>query len=272
MGTPTNIRLFVSDVDGTLLNAKKELSDATRKAIKKLQDSGVAVSLVSSRPPRGMQWIIDELGILHACAALNGGMIFDPDLSVLSEYHLHESLASEIVAMLEERGFSPWVYTDSDWYVRSFDAPHVSHETDAVRFEPIQFESVADIHGPIIKITGINDDESLVAAAQHLIGYKFCESVSVSRSLPNRIEITHYGANKATAVTAIAAAVGVDAQSVATAGDGENDIPMFRNSSFSIAMGQAPGEVRRAATQTTTPNSTDGLAWAIGEYLLKPRA
>lgn len=271
MEKATDIKLFVPDVDGTLLNAQKELTEATRKALKRLQDAGISLSLVSSRPPRGLKWIIDELGIRNACAALNGGVIIDPDLSALSAYHLRESLAREVVALLEEHGVSPWIYTDSDWYVRSLDGAHVSREADVVRFEPRTFEQIDEIHDPIVKITGINDDESLIASAQHLIGFRFGESVSVSCSLPNRIEVTHHDANKATAISAIAAAAEVDTQNVATAGDGENDIPMFRSSGFSIAMGQAPDEVRRAATQTTTANSSDGLAWAIEQFLLKPR-
>lgn len=271
METPIDIKLFVSDVDGTLLNAQKELTDATRKAIGRLQDAGISLSLVSSRPPRGLKWIIDDLGIVHACAALNGGVIVDPDLNVLSAYHLRDSVAREIVALLEEHGFSPWVYTDSDWYVRSLDAPHVSREAEVVRFAPKPFEQINDIREPLVKITGINDDELLIASARHLIGNRFGDSVAVSCSLPNRIEVTHRDANKATAISAIAAAAEVDTLSVATAGDGENDIPMFRNSGFSIAMGQAPDEVRRAATQTTTGNSSDGLAWAIEQFLLKPK-
>lgn len=272
MGLPIDITLFVSDVDGTLLNAQKELTDATRKAIRRLQDSGVAVSLVSSRPPKGLKWIIDELGIRHVCAALNGGVIIESDLSVLSEYHLRGSLAQEIVVLLEEHGFSPWLYTDTDWYVRDPDAEHVSHEASVVRFQPSQFESVDAISGPVIKITAVSDDESALASARHLINHRFSESVSISCSLPNRMEITHRDANKATALAAIAAVVNATPEQIATAGDGENDIAMFRNSGLSIAMGQAAVEVRRAAAQTTTANSSDGLAWAIEEFLLKPRS
>jgi hypothetical protein len=268
---PRNIQLFVSDVDGTLLNAQKELTEATRKAIKRLRDAGIPISLISSRPARGLKWLIDELDLQHACAALNGGVIIDPQLNILSSYHLRDALIQEIVGLIEAHGLASWIYTETDWYVPRLDAEHVRHETGVVRFEPLLFKTLADLNGPVIKITGISDNDATIVACQDLLQRKFGERLSFSCSLPNRLEITHHDANKGTAIEAIGATIGVAPESIATAGDGENDILMFRNSGFSIAMGQAPVEVRRAASVTATTSSQDGLAWAIEEFLLKHR-
>lgn len=265
------IELFVSDVDGTLLNAQKELTEKTRQAIRNLQLAGIAVSLVSSRPPNGLRWILDELDIQHACAALNGGVIIDPDLEVISSYPIRGPLLQAIVTVIQEEGLAPWVYTESEWFVRSVGGDHVGHEASVVRFEPQQLPSLSKIRGAAIKITGISDKELAILAAQNRLRREFGEELSLSCSLPNRLEITHRDANKGTAVLAIAATIEIAPQNIATAGDGENDILMFRNSGFSIAMGQAADEVRRAATQTTTSNSVDGLAWAIEQFLLKPQ-
>jgi hypothetical protein len=87
--------------------------------------------------------------------------------------------------------------------------------------------------------------------------------------LANRLDATYHAANKGGAVIAIANELGIPLRNVATAGDGDNDIAMFRESGLSIAMGQAPPEVHRAASHTTTSNGDDGLAWAIEEMILK---
>lgn len=271
MGLHNGIQLFVSDVDGTLLNAQKELTEKTHQAIRKLQLAGVAVSLVSSRPPKGLRWLLDELEIQHACAALNGGVIIKPDLEVLSSYIIRGPLLEAIVTVIEEEGLAPWVYTESEWFVRNVGGDHVAHEAAVVRFVPEQLPTLSKLRGAAIKITGISDNEATIMAAQNRLSHEFGEEISLSCSLPNRLEITHHEANKGTAVTAIAATMEIAPQHIATAGDGENDILMFRNSGFSIAMGQAPDEVRRAATQTTTSNFVDGLAWAIEQFLLKPQ-
>lgn len=266
---PHNIQLFVSDVDGTLLNAQKEVTAATRKAIKRLRDAGVAISLISSRPARGLKWLIDELELHHACAALNGGVIIDPQLNILSAYHLRAATTQEIVGLIEAQGLTPWIYSELNWYVPSLDAEHVRHEMNVVKFEPSLFETLADIDGPIVKITGISDHSEAIISSRDLLTRKLGERLSLSCSLPNRLEITHHDANKGSAIEAIGATINLAPDVIATAGDGENDIPMFRKSGFSIAMGQAPVEVRRAANVTATANSQDGLAWAIEEFILK---
>jgi hypothetical protein len=202
---------------------------------------------------------------------MNGGVIIDPQLDILSAYPLRPALAEEIHGLVESQGLWPWIYTETSWYVPNLDADHVRHETEVVRFEPLPFKTLADLDGPIIKITGISDDHDTILAAQHLLANKFGEQISLSCSLANRLEITHADANKGNAIEAIGATINIAPEAITTAGDGENDILMFRKSGFSIAMGQAPAEVRRAATVTATTSSQDGLAWAIEEFLLKRR-
>jgi HAD superfamily hydrolase (TIGR01484 family) len=57
------IRLVVSDIDGTLVRQDKSLSDGVVAAVQRLQNAGVAFSLISARPPSGMLWIAAKLGL-----------------------------------------------------------------------------------------------------------------------------------------------------------------------------------------------------------------
>lgn len=266
---PNDVRLFISDVDGTLLNTQKQVSPATEAAIKKLESAGIRFSLVSSRPAKGLKWLIDLLSIEDPCAALNGGTIIDSHLSVLSKQYIQAEIVQKIVQTIESYGMDPWIYTEADWYVRRVDAPHVRHEGDAVRFVPRLFTTLSDVHDPVVKIAGVSDDYASVAAAAVRLGSLFKNRLSISTSLANRLDVTHCGADKGQAVIAIANDLCIPLRNVATAGDGENDIPMFRECGLSVAMGQAPPEVHRAASHTTTSNGQDGLAWAIEEIILR---
>jgi len=264
-----DVRLFISDVDGTLLNTQKQVSPATEAAIKKLELGGIRFSLVSSRPAKGLKWLIDLLSIEGPCAALNGGTIIDSRLSVLSKRHIEAEIVQTIIETIENYGMDPWIYTEADWYVRRVDAPHVRHESEAVRFVPQLFTMVNNIRDPVIKISGLSDDYASVAAGAVRLGSLLKDQLSISTSLANRLDVTHHAANKGQAIIAIANELSIPLRNVATAGDGENDIPMFRECGLSIAMGQAPPEVHRAASYTTTSNGQDGLAWAIEEIILK---
>lgn len=268
---PHKIRLFVSDVDGTLLNTFKQLSSPTIEAIRELRQAGIHFSLVSHRPLQGLRELMDELQIEGACAALNGGVVVDQSFAVISEKNIRPALLPEIVGLIEGNGLAPWIYTRSAWYVPKAEGLHVQRESRALRFSPRLFETLGEITEPAIKIAAVGDNYYGIAACEDRLKQRLGTQLSISRTLANHLDISHLEANKGTAVASIAKMLGIPLDEVATAGDGENDIPMFRISKVSIAMGQAPPEVHRAASDTTTSNAQDGLAWAIQDLILRHR-
>jgi hypothetical protein len=266
---PRKIRLFVSDVDGTLLNTFKKLSPATIKAIRDLRQADIHFSLVSHRPLQGLRELMDELQIEGACAALNGGVIVDQSFAVIAEKNIRSALVQGIVGMIERYGLAPWIYTRTAWYVPQAKGPHVSRESQTLKFSPTLFEILGEITEPVIKIAAVGDDYFAVSECGDQLRRQLGAQLSISRTLANHLDVSHPDANKGAAVASIAAMLGIPLDQVATAGDGENDIPMFRVSKVSIAMGQAAPEVHRAASDTTTSNAQDGLAWAIQDLILR---
>jgi Cof subfamily protein (haloacid dehalogenase superfamily) len=268
---PRNIRLFVSDVDGTLLNPQRELSPATITAVRDLQSAGIQFALVSQRPLKGLYGLIECLSLASACAGLNGGVIIDRRLVFVSEQTIRSGMIQDVLGALKRFHLDAWIYTRNDWYVQQGAYAHVRHEADAVGMSPASYENVSEIAGPLVKVTGISDNYDQVIACETYLKFRFGNHLSISRPLANHLDISHRDANKGCAVAFMAGMLGVSLEEVATAGDGENDIPMFRISGLSIAMGQGSAEVHRAATCTTTSNADDGLEWAIRNLILKHR-
>lgn len=268
---PHRIRLLVSDVDGTLLDSQKKLSRATIDAVRDLGRAGVHFSLVSHRPLQGLKKLMQELDLRCVCAALNGGIIADEQLSVLLERNIRPATVQEVVGTIERYRLDPWIYTREDWYVPRLTGPHVQHEADSLDLSPIVFESLGEMGSLVIKISAVGDNYSDIQACEDQLRSQLDTQLAISRPLANHLDISHVDANKGAAVTAIAGLLKLPLEEVAAAGDGENDIPMFRVAGLSIAMGQAPPEVHRAATDTTTANSQDGLAWAIHHIILDNR-
>jgi hypothetical protein len=97
------------------------------------------------------------------------------------------------------------------------------------------------------------------------------DRASIARSQPYYLDVTPAGTDKGTLLTELARRLGIPTEEIVTLGDMENDVPMFRNSGFSIAMGNASAEVKHAASAVTLPNDQDGFAAAIEEIVL-PRA
>jgi HAD superfamily hydrolase (TIGR01484 family) len=82
----TQIRLVLSDVDGTLVTGEKALTARAVAAVRRLHDAGIAFAVTSGRPPRGMSMLIDPLDLRTPIAGFNGGTFARPDLSVIEAF------------------------------------------------------------------------------------------------------------------------------------------------------------------------------------------
>ena len=121
-----DIRLLLTDVDGTLAPDDKVLTPATLAAVGALRRAGIAFAVTSSRPPRGMRMLIAPLDLQTPLAGLNGGLIVQPDLSVIACCKLDLATARRAVALLEAQGLDVWIYTEADWLVRDVVRPYVA--------------------------------------------------------------------------------------------------------------------------------------------------
>lgn len=264
----TRVRLFISDVDGTLVRSDKTLADATIAAVKRLQAAGVPMTLISARPPSGMYWLADALGIDQPMGAFNGGTLFRRDRSVIEAHRLPDAVAAETLALLDRPGVSRWVFADGQWFASDPDEPHVPRERRSASLDPVITQDFTALLSRIDKIVGVSDDHALLAGLEAEAQAANGAEATIARSQPYYLDVTHRAANKGDGVRFLADAIGVGLDAVAVAGDMMNDLPMFARAAISVAMGQAPEEVRRAATLGTASNDEDGLAAAIDQLIL----
>jgi hydroxymethylpyrimidine pyrophosphatase-like HAD family hydrolase len=120
------------------------------------------------------------------------------------------------------------------------------------------------------KIVGISHDFERLAACEPAARQTLGATASIVRSQPYYLDVTPFGTDKGVAVDGLALRLGIPAAAIATIGDMENDVAMFRKSGFSIAMGNASPEVKGLADAVTLSNEEDGFAAAV-ERLIIPR-
>src|ERR1700722_6669235 len=99
-GAPPPIRLFLADVDGTLVTQEKVLTDRAVAAVHKLGEAGVIFAITSGRPPRGMSMLVEPLALTTPIAAFNGGLLVNPDMSVIEQRSVDKELVTPIVELL----------------------------------------------------------------------------------------------------------------------------------------------------------------------------
>jgi Cof subfamily protein (haloacid dehalogenase superfamily) len=266
--TGSTIRLLLADVDGTLVTPDKTLTERTIDAVHALQSAGVLFAITSGRPPRGMSMLIEPLQISTPVAAFNGGLMVEPDMTVMEQKLVPEPLVQPILSLLQSHGLDSWIYRGAEWYVRNPKGAHVDQEAATVRFEPTITKSYDDLRDQVVKIVGVSDDHDAMAKATEAARQQFGHEVTAAQSQPYYLDVTHPKANKGEVVKFLAFRFDLPAGQIATIGDMPNDVLMFAHSGLSIAMGNASNEVQRAARMVTTTNEDEGFAIAVERYIL----
>ncbi len=262
------MRLLLADVDGTLVTPDKTLTQRTIDAVHALHAAGVLYAVTSGRPPRGMSMLIEPLEISTPIAAFNGGLIVEPDMTVMEQKLVPEHLVKPILALLESHGLVTWIYRGAEWYVRDPKGPHVDREAATVGFQPTVTETFDDLCDQVVKIVGVSDDHDAMAKATEAAREQFCHDVTAAQSQPYYLDVTHPAANKGEVVKFLSSRFDIPTSQIATIGDMPNDVLMFAHSGLSIAMGNASSEVQRAARMVTTSNQDEGFAHAVERYIL----
>ena len=265
------IRLVLTDVDGTLVTREKVLTERAVAAVKALDAAGADFAITSGRPPRGMGMLVGPLALKTPIAGFNGGVLVNPDMTVIESRTLDPKVAREAVELVLTEGLDAWLYTPDEWLIRDPKAPHVAREAWTVKFEAKVVKDFGDDDfAQAVKIVGVSDDLQKVAACEARARKSLGDKASASRSQPYYLDITHPQANKGAVVAMLCERLGLKPAQIATLGDMPNDELMFGRSGFSVAMGNASDEVKSKASAVTASFEDEGFAKAV-EQLILPR-
>lgn len=263
------IRLVVSDIDGTLVDKAKVLSPRGRAAIEALKNRGIGFTVTSARPPVGLRDIIALLRLEVPVAAVNGGALVRPDLTIIEEKLLSPEATRRAITLLRQQGIDAWLFTNKAWFIRDPLGAHVDHEAKTIGQAP----TLVDEFDPVLldqclKIVGSSHDHAHLARCETLLQRELGNTALATRSQVYYLDVTNPRADKGEAVMSLSRAMNIPISDIMTIGDGTNDIPMLKTSGFSVAMGNGSDEVKASATVVTDDCENDGFAKAIERYVL----
>jgi len=263
-----SVRFVISDVDGTLVNAAKKLTQPTIDAVARLQAAGVPFTIISARPPSGIAFLVEALKPSGPIAAFNGGTIIAPDGSVVERHALDRAVVEKSFAIAGKSAATPWIFAEGRWHIVDPANPHVPHEVLASAQQPMVETDMTHLFGEVDKLTWVSDDPALLHELQAQMRDAIGGNATIGMSQTYYLDLTHPTANKGEGVATLARIAGVDLKQVAVLGDQFNDVPMFERAGIAIAMGQAPQAVKAKAAYISTSNDEDGVAHAIDAILL----
>jgi hypothetical protein len=263
----TPIALVVSDCDGTLLTKDKTLTEGAKAAARRLHEAGIGFTIVSSRPTIGMGFLIEPLAITLPIGAFNGSSIVDATLKPIEQHLIPAAVAQRSLDLLNQFGVDIWLFTNEKWLTRNPNGEYVPHEKRTIKHDPTIVADFTPYLSNACKIVGASSDAELLKRCEAAMQEAVSQQATAVRSQTYYLDITPPGHDKGTFVEAMAKRLKISTDAVATIGDMQNDLAMFRKSGLSIAMGNAADDVKQQATLATASNEDEGFAKAIDMIL-----
>jgi len=270
------IRAICTDIDGTLLDSNRELSQRTIRAIKKL-DKNIPVILASSRMPSAMFHLQKQLDILHhPLICFNGGYaihVTDNNTTVLDSVRIDAQISSEIVDLVNAADLHVSIFEEDSWYSPKEDQ-WTERETRITKGIPIidDISTVLDHwrkHNTGAHKIMAMGDERVIDQMEIKLQQDFGENIHIYRSKSTYLELAPRSISKASALKLVLKTrFDIDLSDVMAFGDNYNDIEMIQAVGLGIAVGNARDEVKAVAKDITGNSKEDGVAAAIEKYML----
>lgn len=268
-----NYKMIVLDLDGTLTNRDKVITDKTRQALMEAQKRGKKVVLASGRPTYGVVPLAEELelGKYSGCIlSFNGGIIMDCRTGeVLFQKKLPAEANRKIIGLAqEERVSSILTYQDGLIITDNEECPYVKIEAGINHLKVRQVGSMADYVDFSVPKFLMCDDGDYLALTEARVKAALGRDFSVYRSEPFFLEILPKGIDKAQSLSQLLKVLGIEREEMIACGDGYNDISMIQYAGLGVAMENAVLPVRKAADYVTLSNNDDGVAHVVEKFLL----
>jgi len=271
-------RLFVTDLDGTLLRDDGSIDSRDLAAIWRAQAAGVTVTLATGRLATGALPTARALGLDAPMICADGAILACTETGKpLEQRAIELETAEAALRALLAHDLAPFVFMHDVIHGEESGralAPYLRNWTAQARFHPALLERPDwRRRGEVAMAFGIGAPEAVAAAAEALercCGERLVvDRFSFGSGAPWALRAQPRGCSKGEALARLAARAEVGPASVAVVGDFWNDLSMFAWAGRSFAMGQAPEAVRAAATDTlaATAATGGGIAEALARWL-----
>lgn len=272
------IKIIALDLDGTLLDSEKRLSEENRRALEQAADKGIEIVPTTGRIYAIIPEVVRQLPFINYAITVNGAELYDVrNDRVLAKNELPWEKAVEIMKYLDGFDVVYDCYQNGGGYMTKAHLDKVVDYLTSDYFKEIYAKSRTPVpelkaylreRGEgVQKVQFCTKDQALRAFLLQDLQERF-DGVAVSAALAFNGEINDEKGHKGGALTKLCAHLGCTMENVMTIGDGANDITMLQMAGVSVAMENAAPEVKAAAKYVTASCDESGVAQAIQKFCL----
>lgn len=264
-----NYQLICSDIDGTLLDKNRELSEMTIQEIKRV--SPIPFVLISSRMPKAMRHLQSQLGNETApLIAYNGGLVLHNN-QVLHSSIIDNNVLETVILLCEKTTIHLSLYFEDEWFVPTMDT-WSNRESENTKVMPVVKSSKSVLSQWKKEGKGAHKmmcmgDEAEIAILYKVLESSFTNEITLYRSKPTYIEISHCSVSKKTAIEVLLKNCypTLSMKNIVAFGDNYNDIEMLKAVGMGVAVANAIEEALQVANKITDTNKNNGVAKTIQE-------
>ncbi len=262
--------LFISDLDGTLLNDKAELSDYTKEKLKFLIEKGVLFTVATARTMATVKDIFSGIKMNLPWILMNGVLIYDPSENInISSNEIAHNDAESILKIYNKYNKTPMLYILRDDHLeiqyQSLDNIHQYEYVNArknlqdKRFKKIKGEFSINKDDTLIYMVSLDKEDKLAPIYKEIRNENrvYCAFYTDNYTECNFMECMNKTVSKGKAAQQLKEYLQVD--KIIAFGDNLNDLPLFEIADECYAVSNACDELKMAATGIIESNNNNGV-------------
>lgn len=285
------MKLIATDLDGTLLNSKHEVSKENAEALRLAQEKGIEIAIATGRTYSDAIHICKKANINAHIISNNGALAFSKEGKKLNSCTIDKESFQHVLNWLYENEYAFQICTDKNLFLpydtktilekdfkeAKINNPsiHMNLVNDMINFifsqEGVKLikckDDILNLDLDFCSITAISlNKDKLNYGRQH---YKQFKELSMVISHEYNFEFTNNNASKGNSLEYLADYLGISLNDITAIGDNYNDISMFKKAGISVAMGNAEDDIKNICSHVSISNDLNGVAHFIHELMNK---
>lgn len=265
-------KLVAIDIDGTLVNDNKELTQKTIRAIKEAKENNVKIVLSSARAFVKIRDYLKELNLVEEnqyTITFNGAVVVEnKSEKVLFSNKFTSEEIYELIDISRKLDTNIFLYTMNSAYTEK--VPSIIKNSKSfknTKIENVNFNDINFRDNAIYKILFIDDYDKILKLRKEL-PQRLVKKYEITNSIPECLEFVNKGITKSKALNFICEKCNINNTEVVAIGDGDNDLQMINFAGLGVAMGNATAYLKEKSDYVTLSNNEDGVAKVIEEFIL----
>ena len=264
-----NIKVIISDLDGTLLNSDHRISDYTKQVFRELYNQNYLIIVATGRHHLDAMPIIETLGFPIYLVTSNGARIHAPNKELIFATNMESEAVKSVLEMDIPAEYTTVLFKENVWQTNKHNDKLLEFQTE-LNYVPelVNYKEVTDFD--VIKIFFTHESHGKLIELREMILDKHPDTFSHAFSLPHCLEFMDKSVDKSVAIARILEIERFEFHQAISFGDGYNDEGMLKATSKGLLMGNAPDSLKNklAHLEVISKNNEDGVANYLADKIL----